>query len=369
MNKTSTQLLELIKSAVWNQLADKIVMSICDLKQLMCEAEKQTVIGLVTDGLNLNGFFGHCSFEEKMQWVGTVSQIEGENEKHQKVLAKTLKCLREKEIPVVFMKGLVAGNRYPNPLRRQCGDIDFVVAQSDFDRTLDALDTIGQVDRELKHEHHGMAYVDGVILEPHYKVHNFQNPKIDKAMQEIFLEVFPNKLESERIGDCDISVFPREAECIMLVGHMVNHVYAEGLGLRQVLDFMMFLKEKYYSFDKDLCLLYLERMEMIRAFHIFTRICEKYLGMPTNIVQLSYTDKELTAADKMMEDIMEVGNFGRGKRNVGHHFLLRPIKSYLWVLRRSWTLREVCPAEARWWPVAKFNRYLGKRININKTIN
>ena len=142
---------------------------------------------------------------------------------------------------------------------------------------------------------------------------------------------------------------------------MVNHIYAEGLGLRQVLDFMMFIKEKYNSLDKVLCLKYLERMEMIRAFHVFTRICEKYLGMPTNISQLSYTEKELKAADKMMENIMEVGNFGRGKRNVGKNFFLRPIKSYLWVLRRCWTLREVCPAEARWWPVAKFRRFWFKQ--------
>lgn len=346
---------------MWNVPADKKVMSGCDLRQLMCEAEKQTVVGLVADGLDVNGLFDHCSFDEKMQWVGTVSQIEGENEKHQKVLAKTLKCLQNKDIPVVFMKGLAVANRYPNPLRRQCGDIDFVVAQNDFDRTLDALDTIGHVNRELKHEHHGMVYVDGVILEPHYKVHNFQNPKVDQAMQDIFSEVFPNKLVSERIGDCEIPVFPSEAECVMLVGHMVNHVYAEGLGLRQVLDFMMFLKEKYHTLDKVLCLQYLERMEMIRAFHVFTRICEKYLGVSTNIAQLSYTEKELKAADKMMENIMEVGNFGRGKRNVGHNILLRPIKSYLWVLRRCWTLWDVCPAEARWWPVAKFRRFWFKQ--------
>lgn len=361
MNKISAILLELIKSAVWNVSADKQVLSRCDLRQLMREAEKQTVVGLVAEGLDVNGFFDHCSFEEKMQWVGILSQIEGENEKHQRVMVKTLKCLQDKNIPVVFMKGLVAGNRYPNPLRRQCGDIDFVVAQSDFERTLEALDTIGKVNRELHHEHHGMAYVDGVILEPHYKVHNFQNPKVDQAMLEIFSEVFPNKLELERIGDCDIPVFPPESECVMLVGHMVNHVYAEGLGLRQVLDFMLFLKEKYHTLDNILCLQYLERMEMVRAFHVFTRISEKYLGMPTNIVHQSYTDKELKAADKMMENIMGVGNFGRGKRNVGHHFLLRPIKSYLWVLRRCWTLRDVCPAEARWWPVAKFRRFWWKK--------
>ena len=45
-----------------------------------------------------------------------------------------------------------------------------------------------QITESTNKEHHGMAYVDDVILEPHYKVHNFQNPKVDKAMREMFAE-------------------------------------------------------------------------------------------------------------------------------------------------------------------------------------
>lgn len=38
---------------------------------------------------------------------------------------------------------------------------------------MEVLEKTGKVDHNLVHEHHGMAWVDGVMVEPHYKVHNY----------------------------------------------------------------------------------------------------------------------------------------------------------------------------------------------------
>lgn len=361
MEKTASQLLELVKSALWNYDVGKDRLGDCDLTDLLQEAEKQTIVGLVADGLTNNKQFDNGSKEEKFQWIVMTSQIGTNIEKHQRVLRKTIESLHAGGIPVAFMKGLIVGNRYPNPYRRQCGDIDFIVSGKDYQRTLGVLDEIGKVDYSLVHEHHGMAFVDGVTLEPHYKVHNFQNPKVDDAMREMFLEVFPQSIVYEKVGDIDVPTFPSSFECAVLVGHMVNHVYAEGLGLRQVIDFMMFLDKKYARLDKDKCHLYLNQLHMERAFRIFVRICEKFLGLSEKLLNLSYTSKESAFADKLIEDIMKVGNFGRGENYLGKTNVLRPIRSYLWVVRRCVKLGYLCPAEAWWWPVSKVRRFFGKK--------
>lgn len=360
MNKTCVQLLYLIKSALWNKHADDDAMAGCVIPQLLKEAKKQTVFGLVLEALNTNGLLSGCPRAKLKKMVGIAVRIEQDNEMHKVVVIKTLRCLRNNDIPVVFMKGLVVGSRYPNPNRRQCGDIDFVVSAECFDKTLNALESIGKVNRELIHEHHGMAFVDGIVVEPHYKVHNFQNPDVDNTMREIFTEVFPKHLISERIGGEDVPIFPYEAECVILVSHMVNHVYAEGLGLRQVIDFMMFLDKKHKVIDWQLCYQYLQRMQMERAFRVFVRICERYLGFPASALSLTYTDKEIAFADKLMDDIMQVGNFGQGKDYLGNNRVLRPIRSYLWVTQRCLKLGYLCPAEAKYWPVSKLTRYYWK---------
>lgn len=79
-----------------------------------------------------------------------------------------------------------------------------------------------------------MAWVNGVTIEPHYKVHNYQRPSTDKAMQEMFSEVFPDKLIKADLDGYKVNVFPPTFESVFLISHMVNHVYEEGLGLRML---------------------------------------------------------------------------------------------------------------------------------------
>lgn len=105
---------------------------------------------------------------------------------HRSVIFKIDKALKAEDIMVVFMKGQTTVLRYPNPLHRTSGDVDFVVSAKDFNKTLAVMKKIGKVDHGLVHEHHGMAWVDGVTVVPHYKVHNCQRPSTDRAMQVMF---------------------------------------------------------------------------------------------------------------------------------------------------------------------------------------
>lgn len=43
------------------------------------------------------------------------------------------------------------------------------------------------------------------------------------------------------IGDVEVEKFPMEFEGIFLVRHMLNHVYAEGLEMRQVMDYGLWI--------------------------------------------------------------------------------------------------------------------------------
>lgn len=354
-------LLELLQVAIGTRDCLSRTPSDAEWAKLYNASQTQAVVGIMADGLERLPQDQLPKKELLLQWIGMCQMIEAQNALHQSVLIKTRDCLAKGDVSVAFMKGLVCGTRYPNPKRRASGDIDFVVAEKDFDITLDLLEAIGTVDRDLIHEHHGMAFVDEVQLEPHFKVHNFQNPSVDKAMQKMFAEVFPQKLVEVEIGGKKIPVFPPAFECALLIGHMVNHVYAEGLGMRQVVDLMMFIQKEYEDIRSVECQRYLNRMKMERAFRVFAFVCEEYLGMSHELLNLDYSDKEKRFAGKVMADILEVGNFGRGADYLGKEKALRPLRSYLWVVGRCIKLGYLCPAEARWWPVSKFRRFLWKK--------
>lgn len=206
-----------------------------------------------------------------------------------------------------------------------------------------------------------MAWVDGVTVEPHYKVHNYQRPSTDQAMQEMFSSVFPDKLFSADIDGYAVPVFSPTFESVFLISHMVNHVYEEGLGLRQVIDYAMFLHHCADKIDWMLHHEWLYRMRMERAWRIFTCICVEYLGLslPSQVESFSYNERKWTAA--LVEDIMRVGNFGRGEYVFEHHGLMDAWKNYCWVAKRCIRLGFVCPSEARWWMISKVKRFFWKK--------
>ena len=213
-----------------------------------------------------------------------------------------------------------------------------------------------------------MACIDGVLLEPHYKIHNYQNPKNDQTMRLFQDEILDAAPEYVTIAGERIRKFPMEFEGMFLVSHMVNHVYEEGLGLRQVIDYYFWLNT--FNGDKALFFSYLDKMHMRRAARIFGLITELFLGMEKGKGCMEpVSSKEVVFAKKLMADIMKVGNFGREYYHGNRHGFKDFIYNYWWVIKRSFNLAYLCPSEAFYWPAGKFLRFIKKILLSDKNRN
>lgn len=362
MNQSTDLFLSLLRAALFDEKLDASAFAEADWKQIFYLADVQTVSSLVLDGMEmLPPSVLRLTLGEKMKLAGKMQRMEQVNSLHRSVIVKIDKALKAEGIPAVFMKGQTVALRYPNPLHRTPGDIDFVVSLANFERTMAVMEKLGKVDHSLVHEHHGMAGVDGVTVEPHYKVHNYQRPSTDQAMQEMFSSVFHSELSSADIDGYAVPIFPPTFESVFLISHMVNHVYEEGLGLRQVIDYAMFLHHCADKIDWMQHHEWLYRMRMERAWRIFTCICVEYLGLPlpSQVEPFSYNERKWAAV--LMEDIMRVGNFGRGEYVFEHYGLMDAWRNYCWVVKRCLHLDFVCPSEARWWMISKVKRFFWKK--------
>lgn len=369
MTIVQEQLLYLLRSTLWGIKPETSVFKDVSWKDVIHLADIETVRGLLLDGISLLPQELMPDEDTVMDLAGRQSKITQHNQVHRETIVQIDKALKANGITAVFMKGQITALRYPQPLHRQPGDIDFVVGKIDFPKTLDVLDNIGKVDRNLVHEHHGMAWVNGVTVEPHYKVHNYQRPSTDKAMQEMFSEVFPDKLIKADLDGYKVNVFPPTFESVFLISHMVNHVYEEGLGLRQVIDYAMFLNKCADKIDWLQHDEYLHRMRMQRAFRIFTCICVEYLGLhlPLQIEPFSYQEKQWSK--ELLRNIFKLGNFGRGISQANGTGLRRSLNRYIRTFKRSIKIGFVCPSEAKWWVLSKFTRYFRKRKLIKRKNN
>lgn len=363
-NKERLQLLSLLKGAIWGTKPDPGLFVGADWPAIVKLAQVETVASLIADGIAMLPREVGPSLKEKVPLIASVQTNEAANLKHREFIGRLGSALEEAGVKVAFMKGQVVSVRYPQPLHRQHGDIDFVVGPNDMRACLKVIERLGgKVDWGHIDEKHGHAFIGDILLEPHHKIHNYQRPSTDKRVQGLFAQVFPSQLIEVDLGVAKAKALPPEFESLFLMSHMIHHVYGEGLGLRQVVDYAMFINKQWGSIDVDKHSEWLRHARMMRAWRIMVCICVEFLGTPKPEDIEPFTTKERRWAEKLFDDIMQVGNFGRGSYVFNYDSTLDVLRNYAWVLKRCLRLRFVCPSEARWWPFAKLYWFVWKKLH------
>lgn len=96
---------------------------------------------------------------------------------------------------------------------------------------------------------------------------------------------------------------------MFLLIHMSYHVLEDGLGLRQVVDWTMFINEYHDDIDKVKFNEWLKELDLTILANSFAVICVDYLGLkeymlPFKLVRNTNLDKLL------LDEIFSGGNFG-----------------------------------------------------------
>ena len=117
-------------------------------------------------------------------------------------------------------------------------------------------------------------------------------------------------------------MFPPLENGLVLLGHINQHL-EEGLGLRQILDWALYVDKALdddaweHTFAPVVRRLGLERLTIT-----VTRMCQLYLGLRPDITWCASADEKV--CDSLMNYIMEQGNFGR-KGDTGSHKTVRDL--------------------------------------------
>jgi len=215
-----------------------------------------------------------------------------------------LDLLEANGIPCVILKGASAAMTYPHPYLRSMGDVDFLVHCADLDRAAVLLETNGyRLTHEKDHTKHHYGYTkNGIRFELHWRV-----PLVSEN-DEKWMTVFENGIdqrETHSIDGFSFPTFPTLLNGLVLIFHIDQHL-REGLGLRQIIDWMMYVNG--LSDEEWEALLNLLRDAGVDKLALTVNaMCEKYLGFPKNLSQ----GAESAVCDKLMALIMEKGNFGQ----------------------------------------------------------
>lgn len=134
---------------------------------------------------------------------------------------------------MAIIKGCAAAMYYPAPLHRSMGDIDFVVPLERVDEA-DRLMTESGYSYMDSTAHHYDYAKNGIELEMH---HHYSDP--DWGFEELITEGLSKTVLSDIYGK-QFYTLPTAINGLGLLDHVRRHIM-KGLGMRQIIDWMMFV--------------------------------------------------------------------------------------------------------------------------------
>ena len=329
---TERQFFALLRSGLWNEVPDREAFGVpVEWESLHRLAYEQTVVPLVTDGVNcLDQALLPADPERLDPFLGDLMMTAQRNAKLDAFIPKLFKALQG--IPTVLVKGQSLAPDYPNPARRQPGDIDLLLLPSSYgearERLLPKATTVMEEEAEIYHQ--GMRF-HSVEVEIHGSISTLMSRKLDRKLAAMLQEQFDGRpLPSVSIDGTDIPVPEANFNAVYIFVHFLQHYWSGGVGLRQLIDWMVFISVHKRDIHPVLLENTLEGLGLLHVWKVFTGFDQEYLGCPAEKLPLSARPSTEKNA-RIWRYIRSCGNFGKNapRDRKPEPYLLRKLHS-LW---------------------------------------
>lgn len=312
-----TLFFHLLRAGLWNKPADPALFANITSdtwNHIYQLSVQQALIGLVYDGM--------CSLPADLQpdrtlrlkWFMTVQRIEQTNIHLNNTLQQFSDEMDKLGIPFYLLKGQGQAAFYPNPLRRQSGDIDIYFSSGDaYRKACEWADKQG-VDASHSVKHISFTWQNAVLefhddlSEMHYPIANL---RIRNHMRECQAE---NGDGSVSVGNIEVNTLSPEANLVYMMLHIFSHLITGGIGLRQFCDWARYASYHKQNINRRRLRTLLDNTGLRRFANAFAFILTEHMGLLPE--QMPYEYKPDTMSAWLYADIMEGGNFGthhRGK--------------------------------------------------------
>lgn len=350
---------ELIQVAIGSRESLSYVPSSDEWLRIYALSQKQALIGIAFQGLQKlytcnPEMAGNLPVSLKLKWMACAVDIQRRN---------ALVLGRAKEITGSFLtdgfracilKGLSVSNYYPDPSLRQSGDIDLWV-DAPRKELLKYLRSKYQVDSIVIH-HADVSIFPDVETEIHYHPSYTYNPFRWRKYLAFFEQFRTECFVENGKGFCSPSI---RFNSVYLLLHIFRHIYNEGVGLRQLLDYYYLLcllgpEDRFFAMS-ELRGMGLERF----VSAVMWVIKEVFIPNSSGVILLCNPDEKVGRF--LLEEIEIAGNFGKWDRRFnykGNH-----IRRALANLNRLCSFFSLSPSEVLWAPLWKLWHWCWRKVH------
>lgn len=199
-------------------------------------AEEQSVIGIVLAGIETSKV--KPPQELLLQWIGEVQILEQQNKAMNAFIAELIEKLQNADIYALLVKGQGIAQCYEKPLWRACGDVDLLLSADNYEKAKTFLTPLAKhVDPEERVMKHLGMTIGEWIVELHGTMHTEISPKVNRGVDEAQDACF--KSGGARLWNNSgtyIFLPSPDDDIILVFTHILEHLFVEGVGLKQVCD-------------------------------------------------------------------------------------------------------------------------------------
>ena len=311
-------------------------------------AKKQSLVGVCFAGVQKLVLQDQVPEEMLyLTWMGMAAKIQQRNEVVNKQCVELQTKLSADGLRSCVLKGQGVGQLYAEHLRglRQSGDLDLWI-DGYRDDVLNYFTSKGIRVSYTSIKHSQVEIFDDTEVEVHSRPSWFYSPNHDRRFMLWVDSVKSEQFENvNALGFCSPKI---EFNLVFILVHIYRHLFEEGIGLRQMLDYYFVLTASTEE----------ERKE---AYDVVCKLgMKKFAGAVMYVMQKAFgLKKELLLCEpssqqgcELLEEIMIGGNFGKFDIRYGERRKGRWSRGFNTIERN---MRFFCsyPSEILWAPVWK----------------
>lgn len=329
---------QLLQVAVGRREALSRTPSAAEWQSLFDTSVRQSLVGVCATGVERLPDCQRPPRRIAVYWAFHANKIEQFNALLNDKCAVLTDLLAADGYRSCVLKGQGMASLYPNPLRRQPGDIDILVWPRDavagdvcMDRIVDYVRRHGRLGKIVYHHADMQAAIgrtvdgtaswiaadgaDSVEVEVHYRPSWFFSPLRNRRFQRWY----NGRRDTMAVSTAGGFFMPDDDfNAVYILTHIFRHLFDEGIGLRQLLDYYYVLMRLGYAPAAGRADLKrrLRRLGLYRFGRAVMYVLQQVFGLDEAHMPLPPDGRE---GRFLLDEVMLAGNFGRyDERSMPH---------------------------------------------------
>ncbi len=308
MDRTTAILLRLLALGLGNDVAFDLPLEGVDWQEVIRRAMTDGLDAVAFDGVQalykrrpdladmLDGTLGGTKFK----WMSFTLQAELDYEEYRHKLQDLAAFYNEEGLPVMVIKGYGLSLDYPTPAHRPTGDIDLYLFGRGAEADKRVKDKLG-ITVNQEGDKHSRFMFQGLTVENHRSLLSVAEHRSLLPIER-FLEREALNAGEVAVGDAKICVATATMNAVFLPCHMAAHFLYEGIPMKQLVDWAVFLKRRSKEVDWDTVRALSEDAGRFELFRAFNWIAVSHFGVPSD--RLPDWGRNQALEERVWQDIL-----------------------------------------------------------------